>query len=296
MQSDWNDLQIFLAIERGKTAREAANRLKCSHSTVLRRLDAFETRIGAKLFDRTPDGFLLTEAGSRIVGRAQQVEAEMLELERIVDGHDVRLKGPIRLTVPPPLAQHLILPILAKFKEAYPLINIELVVTFAYSDLSRRDADLAIRFADEPEEHLVGRRLPPFRDAIFASHDYVSAHWPLNPKALPQWVSWTNQSLFRKRTKITPFGDCAIAWAMPTITLQAEAARQGMGMAFLPCITGDNDPSLQRVPESGLYDGRPAWLLTHPDLRRMERVRVFSKFLAEEILKQEAFVSGTKHQ
>ena len=258
----------------------------------MRRLDAFETRIGAKLFDRTPDGFLLTEAGSRIVGRAQQVEAEMLELERLVDGHDVRLKGPIRLTVPPPLAQHLILPILAEFKKAYPLISIELVVTFAYSDLSRRDADLAIRFADEPEDHLVGRRLPPFRDAIFASPDYVSAHWPLRKGSAPQWVSWTDQTLFRKRAEITPFGDNLIAWSMPTITLQAEAARQGMGMAFLPCIVGDGDLSLQRVPKSGLYDGRPAWLLTHPDLRRMERVRVFSKFLAQQILKQEAFVSG----
>ena len=109
MQSDWNDLQVFLALERGKTARDAAQRLKCSHSTILRRLDAFEKRIGSRLFDRTPDGFLLTEAGARIVGRAQQLESEMLELERLVDGSDVRLKGPIRLTVPPPLAQFLIL-------------------------------------------------------------------------------------------------------------------------------------------------------------------------------------------
>ena len=72
MQSDWNDLQVFLAVERGKTAREAANQLKCSHSTVLHRLEAYEMRIGAKLFDRTPDGFQLTEAGSRIVGHANK--------------------------------------------------------------------------------------------------------------------------------------------------------------------------------------------------------------------------------
>lgn len=292
MQSDWNDLQIFLALERGKTARDAAERLKCSHSTVLRRLDAFEKRIGARLFDRTPDGFLMTEAGARIIGRAQQVEAEMLELERMVDGHDVRLKGPIRLTVPPPLAQFLILPMLVKFREAYPLIEIELVTTYAYSDLSRRDADLAIRFSDTPEEHLIGRRLPAFRDAIYAHPDYIKQNWKGSAPVSPQWVSWADQKIFKTRIKRTPFGDASINWAMPSIPLQAEAARQGLGMTFLPCIVGDSDPVLTRVPNSGTYDGRPAWLLTHPDLRTMERVRVFSKFLAEEIIAREKFVSG----
>lgn len=292
MQSDWNDLQVFLAIERGKKARNAAARLKCSHSTILRRLEAFEKRVGARLFDRTPDGFLVTEAGSRILGRAQQVESEILELERLVDGHDVRLKGPIRLTVPPPMAQYLLLPILVKFREMYPLIDIDLVTTNTYSDLSRRDADIAIRFSDEPEEHLVGRRLPPFRDAIYASADYIDQHWKNKDKAEPEWIAWTAKAAFRKRAETTPYANAAINWQMPSLSLQAQAAREGMGMVFLPCILGDSDPLLERVPNSGTYDGRPAWLLTHPDLRSMERVRVFSKFLAEEIFKREAFVSG----
>ncbi|MEM8796141.1 MAG: LysR family transcriptional regulator [Pseudomonadota bacterium] len=292
MQSDWNDLQIFLAVERGKTAREAAARLKVSHSTVLRRLDAFEQRVGAKLFDRTPDGFLLTEAGSRIIARAQQVEAEMLELERLVDGHDVRLKGPIRLTVPPPIAQFLLLPMLMEFRRQYPLIDIELVTTYAYSDLSRRDADLAIRFSEKPEEHLVGRRLPPFRDAVYASPDYVEDHVGPNATEPPEWISWPDRAAFRNRTGTTPFADSPVAWILPTLPLQSAAARNSMGMAFLPCIVGDSDPLLVRVPNSGLHDGRPAWLLTHPDLRHMERVRVFSKFLAEAIVAESALVSG----
>lgn len=146
MKTDWNDLQVFLAIDRGRTARDAAQRMLCSHSTILRRLSAFEQRIGSRLFDRTPDGFQITEAGGIIRARAQQIEAEILELERSIDGGDTQLKGQIRLTVPPPIAQFLLLPILVSFKDQYPLIDIELVSTYGYTDLSRRDADIAIRF------------------------------------------------------------------------------------------------------------------------------------------------------
>ncbi|MEM9796389.1 MAG: LysR family transcriptional regulator [Pseudomonadota bacterium] len=291
MKSDWNDLQVFLAIERGRTAREAATRLEISHSTVLRRLDAFEQRVGSRLFDRTPEGFLLTEAGGRIVGRAQQVEAEMLELERLIHGQDGQLRGQIRLTVPPPVAQFTLLPILSAFRERYPKIEIELVTTYAYSDLSRRDADLAIRFSETPEEHLVGRRLPPFHDAIYCTPGYRDRHFGLDRQA-PQWISWPDRAAFQTRVKTTPYAAAEVGWTLPNLPLQAAAARAGFGMAFLPCIMGDGDPQLVRAPGTGTYSGRPAWLLTHPDLRRMERVRVFSKFLAEALNARKASLCG----
>ena len=296
MQDDWNDLQVFLALERGQTARAAANGLKCSHSTVLRRLDSFEQRIGARLFDRTPDGFMLTEVGNGILDRARQVESEMLELSRLVDGSDIRLKGPIRLTVPPVLAKNLLLPSLIRFKEDYPLIDVELVVTYAYSDLSRRDADLAIRFTDNPEDHFIGRSLPPFRDAIYASKDYIEKHWRTEKPFDLSWISWPDKDLFRSRVKNTPFSDVAFGWTMPTMPTQTEAAKQGLGLAFLPCIVGDPEPELDRVPGTSTYDGRKGWILYHPDLKRMERVRVFAKFLADEIAKQAKFVGGEAFQ
>lgn len=287
MRNDWNDLQIFLAVEREGTARAAASRLKCSHSTVSRRLDALEARYGTKLFDRTPDGFVVNASGARILARAQQIEAEMMELERSVIGDDIRLQGDIRLTAPPPLMEFLLLPILRDFRERYPLINIELVPSYGYADLSRRDADIAIRFSDKPEDHLVGRRLPEFRDSIYAAPDYIAAHWP---DGQPEWISWTDNAGFAKHIKATPFPKAPVSWQIPSLHLQAAAAAQGLGMASLPLMMGDNYPGLVRVPDAGLQRGRPAWLLTHPDLRRMERVRVFAKFLAEAIVaKAEAF-------
>lgn len=284
MLKDWNDLQIFLALEREGTARAAAARLKVSHSTVSRRVDALETRFGVKLFDRTPDGFMVTASGARILARAQQIEADMLELERSVIGDDIRLQGYIRLTAPPPVVEFLLFPILKAFRDRYPLISIEIMSSYGYADLSRRDADIAIRFSEAPDEHLVGRRLPEFRDSVYATRAYIAAHWRDGKPVDPAWVGWMQEGAFADHIRKTPFPKAPVAWRLPSLHQQAAAASHGFGMASLPLMMGDANPRLERVPGAGLQSGRPAWLLTHPDLRRLERVRVFAKFLAEGIV------------
>jgi len=253
----------------------------------LRRLEAFEQRIGTRLFDRTPEGFQITDAGSNILGSAQQIEAEMLELERLVDGRDTQLEGTIRLTVPPPIVQYLLLPVLVDFKTLYPLIDIELVSTYSYTDLSRRYADIAIRFTHKPDDHLIARRLPDFFDAIYASPTYLRKHWKKEKPVKPEWIGWPDKEMFKSRVKKTQFAKAKIAWSMPSMPLQVEATRQGMGMALLPTIVGENTPGIRRVPGTETYKGRPAWIMRHPDLRRLERAKVFTDFVAEAIFEHE---------
>jgi len=293
MALDWNDLKVFLALARGGSARTAAARLGTSHSTVLRRLQALENALGAGMFGRTPDGLVLTGPGARLLIKAQQIEAEAFEVERDVLGADIRLQGPIRLTVPPPVAKYLLLPHLARFRRDYPEIDLEVVATYDYSDLGRRDADVAIRFAEAPEDHLFGRRLPRFRDAVYASPAYVEEHFHAGESSGAAWIGWPDAQRFSHRIMPTGYGALQVAWRLPDLELQAEAARQGLGMALLPCIMGDRDPSLVRVPGTATYDTLPAWLLTHPDLRRMERVRVFARMLIAAVADESAFVSGT---
>lgn len=292
MALDWNDLKVFLALERGGSARTAAARLGTSHSTVLRRLQALEDALGAQVFDRTPDGLVLTSPGARLLIKAQQIEAEVFEVERDLLGADIRLQGPIRLTVPPPVAKYLLLPYLARFRRDYPEIDLEIVATYGYSDLSRRDADVAIRFAEAPEDHLVGRQLPRFRDAVYASPAYVEEHFHADGSVEAAWIGWPDAQRFSQRITPTGYGTHPVAWRLPDLELQAEAARQGLGMALLPCIMGDRNWSLTRVPGTATYDTLPAWLLTHPDLRRMERVRVFARLLAKAVADESEFVSG----
>ncbi len=292
MALDWNDLKVFLALERGGSARAAATQLGTSHSTVLRRLQSLEDALGAKVFDRTPDGLILTGPGARLLVKAQQIEAEVFEVARDVQGADIRLQGPIRLTVPPPVAKYLLLPHLARFREDYPEIDLEVAATYGYSDLGRRDADIAIRFSEAPDDHLVGRQLPQFRDAVYASHAYVEANCRTAVSDSATWIGWPEAARFASRIARTPFAGHAVAWRLPGLELQAEAARQGLGMALLPCIMGDRDATLVRVQGSRTYDTLPAWLLTHPDLRRLERVRVFARFLADVIGGESGFVGG----
>jgi DNA-binding transcriptional LysR family regulator len=294
MALDWNDLKVFLALERGGSARAAATRLGTSHSTVLRRLQTLEDALGTKVFDRTPDGLILTGPGARLLVKAQQIEAEVFEVERDVLGADIRMQGPIRLTLPPPVAKYLLLPHLARFRKDYPEIELEVIATYGYSDLGRRDADIAIRFSGAPDDHLVGRQLPQFRDAVFASHAYVDANCRMEANLNAAWIGWPEVARFADRIAPTAFASHPVAWRLPGLELQAEAARQGLGMALLPCIMGDKDPSLRRVPGTGTYDTLPAWLLTHPDLRRMERVRVFARMIAQSASADSDFVSGMR--
>jgi DNA-binding transcriptional LysR family regulator len=289
---DWDDLRYFLAVDRSGSVRKAADRLQCSHSTVSRRLEALEYRLKARLFDRTPDGFVLTDAGAAIVAKATQIEAEMLDLQRSISGADVRLEGPIRLTLPPPIAEHLILPIVDHFCERHPAIEIEIVSTYAFSDLTRRDADIAIRFSQQPSDHLIGRRLPAFMESVFASPDYVG-RIESEPSLTPSWIGWSNAAAFKRRIAQTSYARAPVKWIMPDLNLQTAAARKGLGIALLPCLIGDNDPLLKRIPGAPLSEGLPAWVLTHPDLRRMERVRIFSQFLVENIVAQKAIFAGT---
>lgn len=294
MAFDWNDLKVFLALERGGSARAAAAQLGTSHSTVLRRLQTLEDALGTRVFDRTPDGLVLTGPGARLLAKAQQIEAEIFEVEREVLGADIRLQGPIRLTVPPPVVRYLLLPHLARFRRDYPEIDLEVVATYGYSDLGRRDADVAIRFSEAPDDYLVGRRLPTFRDAVYASPGYVAAMFQAGDSARAAWIGWPDAARFAARVARTAFAANPVAWPLPGLELQAEAARQGLGMALLPCLMGDPDPLLVRVPGSGTYDTLPAWLLTHPDLRRMERVRVFAEMLFKAIGQEKEFVGGAR--
>lgn len=289
---DWDDLKIFLALERGGSARAAAHTLCKSHSTVLRRLNELERRLGVKVFDRTPEGLVLSAPGSLLLSKVEKIEAHVLEAQREVGGADSQLKGTIRLTAPPAVLKYVMMPYLAEFQNSYPDIEIEIVPTNNFADLDRRHADVAIRFSEDPGDHLVGRRLPEFRDAIFATPDYVYKHFFQGSSVTAKWIGWTDKSRFARRISPFELRNRPIAWSLPTMTLQAEAARQGYGMALLPCVLGDNDTYLTRVPRTPTIPNLPAWLLTHPGLRRIERVSVFSRIIIARLENDRDKLSG----
>ncbi|MBL4633013.1 MAG: LysR family transcriptional regulator [Kofleriaceae bacterium] len=289
---DWNDIRVFLALFRARSVRKASEKLGMSHSTVSRHLTELENSLDAVLFTRSRDGLLPTDVAKQIVTKAEKVEGEVIGLERAVVGSDSAMSGQVRITCPPLLSQLMLMPMLAEFAASYP--HVELVVNSSYSfeDLMRGESDVALRSQFNPDDNLVGNRLPDFTNFAYASPDYLREHWFEGNQTSATWLgrvksgpshSWINEAPFPEAASLHKFSD---------MMDQAQAAVAGLGMVVLPCYYADRLPGLVRIPGTGPLSKRSMWVLTHPDLRSSVRIKTFLRFLFAEISKQEKQITG----
>lgn len=291
----WDDMRLVLAIGRAGTLVGAARALGLNHSTLFRRLGALETQIGVRLFERFRDGYTPTAAGEEVIALAGRIDSDVTAIERRLAGRDLRPSGVVRVTTTDTLVE-LVMPMLASFRTAHPEIVLELAASNAILNLSRRDADVAIRPSAEPPDMLVGRRVGTVAFALFAAADYLKrkparlkleAHdWAAPDDTLAhlraaQWIAATIPSE-------------RIGFRTGSLVALLSAVRAGMGVAPLPCYLGDSDPALRRL--SGTMDDFAAglWLLTHPDLRRVARIRAFMDFMAPALAGYGALFAGKR--
>jgi molybdate transport repressor ModE-like protein len=173
---DWDDIKHFLALSRHGSVRAASDKLGVSHSTVARRIEAFEKRLGVRLFERSPGGYAITAAGEEVLAVAEQIESEIHGLERRIVGRDQQLSGNIRVTMVDVLSTHLLMPHLTEFAQIYPDIALEVVITYDPLDLGKREADIALRFTQKPPDQLIGKCLSNMHCAAYASAKYIKQH------------------------------------------------------------------------------------------------------------------------
>jgi len=279
----WDDLRVVLAVARHGTLTGAAEALRVTHTTVGRRLRALEEHLGARLFDRTPDGLAATESGQELVAAAEQMEAEALAAENRLLGRDGELRGPIRVSVLDFLLWR-IAPALASFVRRYP--DIELTVTTALDpvSLARREADVAIRLTDSPPEPLLGRKVLEVGFAAYASEALVAEVGADAPYAAYPWIGsderveggWLDDWL----AEHAPGARIAVRIDQSSI-LRRQAVCAGMGAFFMPCFEGDGIGGLRRL--GPVHFTRQVWLLTLPELRRTRRVRAFVDHVADAL-------------
>jgi len=277
---DWDDLRVFSAIARGGSVRAAAREIGIHHSTVARRLENLEQRLGVHLFTRTPSGLRLTEEGRAVLGRTERVESEIDSIERRLLGQDQRLEGLIRLTLPDAIAVGFLMEDLARFSARYPGIDIELLPTYEALDLGRREADVAIRITATPPDFLVGRNLGSFALAVYGSHAYLAEHDPLTQPDACNWIGWGEGPL-EDAWRHELFPTMPSRTRSQNVLLRLAAVRADMGISMLPCAFGDVDPFIARLPGMEPVLGDPIWVLTHPDLRGAARIRALLSFLAD---------------
>ena len=280
---DWDDLRFFLAVARKGSIRAASSGLAVNHSTVLRRINAFEEKIGVRLFERLPTGYVLTPTGEEMVDSAQRIEDEVVKLDRQVIGRDAQLSGVLRVTMPLILATHLLAPELAAFTAAYPGIQLEIAASDEEFNLKKREADVAIRITSNPPEYLVGRKILRPAKGIYASHVYLKQHDPVNSPEKMNWLGWDDSVSDPQWVKESVFPSSPVHHQADNLLVQLEIAKADMGLAMLPCFIADPIESLERLhllPASENSCG-DLWILTHQDLRATARVKAFMGFMLE---------------
>ncbi|MBL4666096.1 MAG: LysR family transcriptional regulator [Sneathiella sp.] len=286
---DWDNIRIFLHVARSGSIRGAASVLGVNHATVLRRIAGMEEQLGARLFERFPTGYQITSTGEEILVLAEEMEANAIAVERQVFGRDTALTGSLRVTLPQLLATHLLMPDFAEFSKLYPGIDLEIIASTDPFNLTKRQADIALRVAyTTPPENLVGRKLSSIVRTVYASKKYEKDQ-QLNH--LP-WIikeedgsppTWALSEQDRKNQKTMIINDPFT---------QVAATRAGLGRCAHFCFMGDPDPELYRVTPDTIHHYGDLWILTHGDLRRVPRVNAFMKFMTDAVLKNQRALEG----
>jgi DNA-binding transcriptional LysR family regulator len=283
---NWDDLRIFLALSRAGTLSAAGMLLEVKHSTISRRISAFEETLGTRLFERLREGYVLTQAGENLLEHAHIMEEQAQAVDRKVFGLDTQLKGTLNVTSPNDVLSRLVVPQLGLFKRIYPAIDLQLISTAGLVDMAARQADIALRITDKPADYLLGKKVVSLRHGIYASSDYLSKHqnkhhvilWRSETQA-PEWVS-------------DHFPTAHINMRVDDASTMLACAQNHMGLARLACFMGDNVPGLMRLDLPLTPSTWGIWVLSHVDLRSTARVRAGREFLVDIIEQQRGLIEG----
>ncbi|MEZ6028724.1 MAG: LysR family transcriptional regulator [Hyphomonadaceae bacterium] len=285
---EWGDLRHFLAVARSGSTLSAAKILGCNQTTVARRIAALEEAISEKLFDKTAGGYRLTELGSAMVQSAERVESEMESFGRMVAQRSRKLLGMIRVTTNDVLADCLLTPWLREFTQRFPVVQVETIITDRQMDLSRGEADIALRAATLSAgpmgDDIVVRRLATGKWGVYASKSYAAENGlPTTPEELAQHPVIAGSGELARFDpafmKVIRARGGVIRQASSSILNIAGAVRSGLGCGPLPCVLGELDSDLIRCFTFDEAD-YALLLMTREELRNLPHVRAFNDFIA----------------
>ena len=279
------DLELLLALVRGRSLQGAAERLKVDASTVFRSIKRIEKDAGELLFERGRQGYLPTELGRELAGYAERIETQLQEAREAVAKGGGEPAGALRITTTDTILNGLLLPVLGRFTAANPRVDLELIVANALANLSQRDADVAIRATRKPPEHLIGSRLGALPSAVFASQAYIDrmggkvdlekADWIALDESLAEHpsVRWRRQ----RYPKVQPRCRCN------SVLSVAGAVVSGLGVGVAPMFLLKGHPQVCIVEGPVAELETDLWMLAHPDIRHLKRVKLLFDFLRENL-------------
>jgi len=279
----WGDLQFFLAVRERGSVGAAARWLGVNHSTVLRHLGSLEESLGQRLFDRLPSGYVLTTEGQDLAEGLAGIGEQIDGAQRRLGAGDPVVRGVVRVTAPDTVAHGLLMPHLARFRKQHPAVELQLVINNATLSLTRREADVALRGTHSPPENLVGRRVGTVRTALYASRAFLEAAGSAATAAEHAWIGpdeslahlasakWLRRHVPAER----------VVMRVDSLVGLADAVSAGLGVGLLLCALADSREELVRLDGPFPEMDSPLWILTHPDLRDVRRIRAFMDCMAD---------------
>lgn len=284
---NWDHLKIYLAVARNGTVSAAAKSLGVSHATVLRRIDQLEEELGTKLFKRLQSGYQLSEEGMALLDKAIDIETTTQDIKRQFDGNDEQLRGLLKVTQPENEVIDLY-PLYAKFIQRYPDISLEIMSTSEIANLNRQDADVALRFTNQPDDLLIGRCLGPVNFGAYANQEYLQQFNHSPTMADYRWIVWQGKQKSRDRLSQLEWLKRRIK--KPNIVMRTSsvsdiisAIRANIGVGFISHPVAAHYPELVAIHNAQITSTLKLWILTHRDLRKVARIKCFIEFMRTEV-------------
>lgn len=289
---NWDDLKIFLAVASAGSVRAAAPALGVNQSTVSRRIHALEEKLDIRLFEKLPSGYVITHMGNTVLSHVKRIADELgLLQEHVATGQkNSGLSGEVRLAVDSAFLSQCLIPDLAAFSQIYPGIKVEIISANYELNLSKREADIAIRTTNSPPEHLIGRRISSYAQSVYASTQYME-ECQKNARSVC-WLASVDEKTRHAVTHNEAYLQAPVHHHLDDVMLQLEAAKAGMGMTVLPCFIGDASPLLRKMPDAHVSETAAVWLLMHPDSRKSARMQTSFSFLRQRLLQYAPIFEG----
>ncbi|KXF52744.1 LysR family transcriptional regulator [Rhodococcus sp. SC4] len=279
-----DDLKLFLEVARRGRLTEAAKHLQINHTTVSRHITRLERAVENRLFDRTSEGWTLTDAGAQLLVHAEMVEAAVLAAQEDCLSRGPSLTGHVRIIAPDGFGAYLLLPGLGDIQRQHPGLIVEVVTANRHASLTPREFDLAITIERPQARAVTVQRLANYSLGFYASHDYLASHPPVETledlynHVLIWYVDTAlDFSTFNLLYELLPNAQAQIQ--TNNIAGFIQSAEADLGIALLPSFIADGNPRLQRLTKITAKIERSYWISVPRDLVRLARVRVMSEHI-----------------
>jgi len=291
---NWDGFRYFTAAAEAGSLSGAAISLDSNQSTVGRHIDALETALSIKLFQRSVKGLSLTEEGQAVYEQAQHIQNSIVKIQRIVQGGEETATGTVRLSLPEGLGQEIIIPALDFFYQQYPNVKLIFNVSASTANITQGEADVAVRLFRPEEPDLVIKYLNEMKLGLYASKGYEENYGlPKQLKDLRKHRVVTYGdflSILPENQWLLNHSDDALRILSSDSTVtRFKATVSGVGISLQPEILAKTDPDLIHLFKSAKLPAHKVWLVYHKDVRHMSRIRAVVDFLSDclgDVLKE----------